>query len=114
MANVDRGFPKLPEGYSFDEDGLGRHTAGRGGGERRRICCDSIPIDAEKVIFKDDISQTTKEGYRFSIENIYSQKSEPITCTMEEMRRGKLRDIIYPYVSFGTYPGADKETGRVF
>lgn len=114
MANVDRGFPKLPEGYSFDEDGLGRHTAGRGSGKQRKICCDGIPIDIQKVLLKDDVSQTTKEGYRFSVENIYSKKSEPITCTMEEMRRGKLPDIIYPYVNFGTYPGARKEAGRVF
>lgn len=61
MANVDRGFPKLPEGYSFDEDGLGRHTAGRGSGKQRKICCDGIPIDIQKVLLKDDVSQTTKE-----------------------------------------------------
>lgn len=113
MANVDRGFPKLLEGYSFDEDGLGKHIAGRGG-EQRKICCDSIPIEIQKVILKDDVSQTTKEGYRFSVENIYSPKSEPITCSMEEMRRGKLRDKIFPYVNFGTYPGAEKETIRIF
>ncbi len=114
MANVDKGFPKLPEGYSFEEDGLGRCTAGRGSGKQRKICCDSIPIDIRKVLLKDDVSRTTKEGYRFSVENIYSEKSEPITCTMEEMRRGKLPDIIYPYVNFGTHPGARKEAGRVF
>lgn len=113
MENVDRGFPKLPEGYSFDENGLGRCTAGRGG-DQRRICCDSIPIEIQRVILKDDFSRTTKEGYRFSIENIFSEKSEPITCTMEEMRRGKLLDIIFPYVNFGTYSGARKEAGRVF
>ncbi|MCI9571275.1 MAG: hypothetical protein HFH97_01490 [Lachnospiraceae bacterium] len=114
MANVGKGFPKLPEGYSFEEDGLGRCTAGRGGGKQKRICCDGIPIDIRKVLLKDDVSQTTKEGYMFSIENIYSKKSEPITCTMEEMRRGKLPDIIFPYVNFGTHPGARKEAGRVF
>lgn len=114
MTNGGRRFPKLPEGYSFDENGLGRCTAGRSGEKQRKICCDSMPIDIQKVILKDDISQTTKEGYRFSIENIYSEKSEPITCTMEEMRRGKLLDIIYPYVNFGTHPGARKEAGRVF
>lgn len=113
MTNGGRGFPKLPEGYSFDENGLGRCTAGRRG-DQRRICCDSIPIDIQKVLLKDDVSQTTKEGYRFSIENIYSGKSEPITCTVEEMRRGKLPDKIYRYVNFGTYSGARKEVGRVF
>lgn len=114
MANDGEGFPKLPEGYYFDEGGLGKYTAGRGGGKQRKVCCDSIPVDIRKVLLKDDVSQTTKEGYRFSVENIYSEKSEPITCTMEEMRRGKLPDIIYPYVNFGTYPGARKEAGRVF
>lgn len=60
-ANGDRRLPKLPEGYYFDEDGLGRNTASRGGGGRRIICCDSMPVDIEKVILKDDISGTIKE-----------------------------------------------------
>lgn len=113
-ANGDRGFPKLPEGYYFDENGLGRNTASRGGGEQRKICCDSKPIDIEKVILKDDISQTTKEGYRFSVENQWGIKSEPMICTVKELRSEKLLDKIYPYVIFGTYPGAKKEAVRVF
>lgn len=114
MTNGGRGFPKLPEGYSFDEGGLGKDAAGRGSGGQRKICCDSIPTGIQKVILKDDISQTAKDGYMFSVKNIYGERSKPITCTMEEMRRGKLSDIIYPYVNFGTYPGARKEAGRVF
>lgn len=113
-TNGGRGFPKLPEGYYFDENGLGRNIGNRGGGEQRKTCCDSIPVDIKEVILKDDISQTTKIGYRFSIENLYGIKTEPMICIVEEMRSEKFLDKIYPYVIFGTYQGARKAAGRVF
>lgn len=113
-TNGDRGNPKLPEGYYFGEDGLGRNTASQGGGERRKMCCDSIPVDIEKVILKDDISGTIKESYRFSVEDVYGNKTGPMICTVEEMRAEKLLDKIYQHVILGIYQGAGKEAGRVF
>lgn len=113
-TNGDRGIPKLPEGYYFDEAGLGRSTTSRGVEGQRKICCDSIPIDIEKVLLKDDFSQTSQEGYRFSIENAYGNKTQPITCTMKEMKSGVFLNKIFPHVVYGPYSGAMKEAGRVF
>ena len=115
METNDRGrHPELPEGYFFDEHGLGKRTVSKRGGEQRRICCDSIPTDIEKVTLVDDASQTKTEGYRFSIERKDGNKSAPIVCTMKEMGSKKFLEKIFGPVIPEVYRGAQNEVGMIF